>query len=133
MKVQKIAALSIMSAFGLMGCSAIKLNPNAHRVIATRTPAPKGCKYVGSVVGSQGGAFTGGWTSNKNLAEGSMNDMKNKAANMGANYVQIEADRAGVTGSGGGASGLGAGSLEQTDVTWNGNAYYCDPREIGLE
>jgi len=125
MKVQKLAAISIMSAFGLMGCSAIRLNPNAHRVIASKDPAPKGCKYIGSVVGSQGGWFTGGWTSNKNLAEGSMNDLKNRAANMGANYVKIEADRAGLT--------LSDGSGSQTDVTWNGNAYYCDPKEIGLE
>lgn len=130
MKVQKLAALAILAGVGLMGCSAVQLNPNAHRVIASRNAAPKGCKFLGSVVGSQGNFFTGGWTSNKNLAEGSMNDMKNKAANMGANYVQIEADRAGMTGS---SDIYGNGSLGQTDVTWNGNAYYCDPKEIGLE
>jgi len=133
MKAQKLAALSILASVGLMGCSAIQLNPNAHRVIASRNAAPKGCKYLGSVVGSQGNFFTGGWTSNKNLAEGSMNDMKNKAANMGGNYIQIEADRAGMTGSSSSNMYGSSGSLAQTDVTWNGNAYYCDPKEIGLE
>lgn len=117
--------LVAFSCVGLGSCASIALKPHAHRVIASKTPAPKGCKYIGSVVGSQGGLLVGAYTSNKNLAEGSMNDLKNKAADIGANYVQIEADRAGFTHS--------EGSGGQTDVTVTGNAYRCDPREIGLD
>ena len=141
MKSNKSVAYVFFGLIGLGGCAAIKLNPNANRVIASKNGAPKGCKYLGSVLGTQGGAFVGGWTSNQNLAEGSMNDLKNKAAALNANYVQIETDRAGVTGTSGGGmggdlfgfSGYSSGSSQQTDVTLMGNAYYCDPREIGLE
>ncbi len=130
-----LSALAIVAIFA--GCSAIQLTPGAERIIASKNPAPKGCKFLGSVIGSQGGAFVGGYTSNKNLAEGSMNDLRNKAAGMGANYVQLETDRAGVTGSGSGSVSYGHGFMSshqaQTDVTLTGNAYYCKPEDIGLE
>lgn len=133
LKLVKFSALGILATAGLFGCAAIPLSPQANRVIASKSPAPKGCKYLGSLVGSQGGALVGAWTSNARLAEGAMNDLKNKASNMGANYVQIEGDRAGMTGSGYADAYSGSSSLQQTDVTFNGNAYRCDPREIGLD
>ena len=123
--------ISFLSAFllGLVvvsatGCAATSLNPQAARVMVTHTPAPQGCVYVGSVVGEQGGAISGKYTSNANLAEGAFNDMKNKAFAMGANYVVLENTNAGNTVSGDryGASG------GQTDVTHVGNAFKCaDP------
>jgi hypothetical protein len=133
LNVMKFSVLSLFAIVGLVGCSAIPLNPNAQRVIASKSPAPKGCKFVASLVGSQGGALTGGFTANKTMAEGSMNDLRNQAANMNANYVQIEAERAGVTGSFSVSEYGASGSSQQTDVTMNGNAYYCDPKEIGLD
>ena len=81
------SVLAIMTA-----CSAVKVKPGAERVLVSKNPPPAGCKFMGTVVGSQGNSFTGGWTSNKNLSEGAMNDMKNKALNLGANYVQIETE-----------------------------------------
>lgn len=140
MKLLKtLVALGLVSAF--LACAAIPLHPNAHRVIATKSPAPKGCKFLGAIVGSQGDFLSGGFTSNKNMAEGAMNDLRNKAAQMNANYVQLETDRAGVTGSysssfsgsAWGFSGGGYGGSQQTDVTLTGNAYYCEPALIGLE
>jgi hypothetical protein len=118
------SALSI-----LVGCAATHVVPGAERVIVSKNPAPQGCKFMGTVVGEQGGAFTGRWTSNKNLAEGAMNDMKNKAFGLGANYVALENTNAGQTISGGvyGVSGA------QTDVTHMGNAYRCNPSDIGLD
>ena len=133
----KAILLATLTALNIQACSAIPLSPGAERVILSRNPAPKGCKFLGSVVGSQGGAFTGGFTSNKNLAEGALNDMRNKGFQLGANYVQIETDRAGVTGSGSISTSqyglFGASSSEQTDVTQTGNAYRCNPADIGLE
>ena len=98
----------------LSSCASTSLNPGAERVLVTRQPPPaKNCRYLGTIIGEQGGSFTGGWTSNNHLAEGAMNDMKNKAYAMGANYVLIEDTRAGSTSSGSLFSSHGS----QTDVT----------------
>ena len=73
----------------LAGCSAIPLDPEAHKIIVSPNKVPAGCKYLGQVVGNQGNFFSGGYTSNKNLEEGAMHDIKNKASKLGANYVQL--------------------------------------------
>lgn len=113
----KAAALFVVLLTSLVGCAATELDPGAERVIVSRTPAAKECVYVGTVVGEQGGALTGPYTSNANLAEGAFNDMKNEAHARGANYVVLEDTHAGFTQS--------KGSATQTDVTHIGNAYAC--------
>ena len=45
---------------------------------------------LGEVVGSQGNVFSGDFTTNENLMLGARNDLRNKAAAMGANVVQIQ-------------------------------------------
>lgn len=130
-KITKLLGL-FSAALCFSACSAIKVKPGAERVIVSKNPQPGGCKFLGTVVGSQGNAFSGGWTSNKNLSEGAMNDLKNKAFDLGANYVQIETDRAGNTMSGNMFHGSGSMSGHQTDVTMTGNAYKCDPEKLGL-
>ncbi len=119
--VVKLRLLVTASFVLLGGCGATSLNPGAARVMVTKSGAPAGCVFVGSVVGEQGGAFTGKYTSNANLAEGAFNDMKNKAHAMGANYVVIEDTQAGNTMSGD-KNGV---SSAQTDVTHIGNAFKC--------
>lgn len=120
------------------GCSSIVLQPGANKIIASPNKPPKGCKYLGQVVGNQGNFFTGGFTSNRNLEAGAMNDLKNQANKLGANYIQMITSRAGITGSMGGSSfnsqnGYMSGSSQQTNVTNLGNAYDCPPKAIGLE
>jgi hypothetical protein len=130
--MQKVKYLFLMSV--LAGCSAIPIQPDANRVIASPNPAPQGCRYMGQVFGHQGNAFTGGFTSNRNLEIGAMNDLKNEALKLHANYVQIITSRAGITGSySSDADGYGAGRSQQTNITNVGNAYFCPPRLIGLE
>ena len=123
----KLLTLLVGGSF-LAGCAATAVIPGAEKVLVSRNAAPKGCKFKGSVIGEQGGALTGGWTSNKNLAEGAMNDMKNKAHSLGANYVVIENSTAGNTSSGNWYSSHG----QQTDITHMGNAYQCNPADIGI-
>jgi hypothetical protein len=134
--MKKLVAVSALAIL-MSGCASIQLDPQSARVIASPNPAPKGCKYLGQVVGNQGNFFTGGWTSNRNLEEGAMNDLKNQAGKLGANYIQLVTNRAGVTGSMGGSfdqhGGFMSGSSEQTNVTNLGNAYTCPPKSIGLE
>ncbi len=109
-----------ISAF-LAACTPIAVSPGSERVLATRQPAPANCTFLATVVGNQGGALSGPWTSNSTLAAGAMNDLKNKAFALGANYVVIENSEAGNTVSGG-RRGFGGG---QTDQTYTGNAYQC--------
>jgi hypothetical protein len=139
------SSLLWLSLFALStaACSPVALSPEASRVLATRQPAPANCTFLGTVVGTQGGAFSGKYTSNENLSIGAMNDLKNKAARMGANYVVIENALAGNTMSGGGGGVLmgtgsnsgfhvgGGGSGGQTDVTYTGNAFRCDAPATG--
>ncbi len=101
----------------LAGCSSMALTPEAQKVVLSPNSPPQGCKYVGSVTGNQGNFVTGSFTSNSNLEQGAMNDVKNKAAGLGANYVQLMTNRAGVSGGQSGSS--------QTNVTYTGNAYSC--------
>jgi hypothetical protein len=121
----------ILTFASLQACAAVPLKPGADRVVVTRTPAPKDCEYVGNVVGSQGDALSGPLTSNRTLAEGALNDLKNRASDVGANYVVLETNQAGNTFSGGLGSGTGGFHGQQTDVTNVGTAYRCPSDEIG--
>lgn len=112
----------------LGGCASMPLAPEAMRVVVSPNPAPKGCKYLGQVVGNQGNFFTGGITSNRNLEEGAMNDLKNRTSKMGGNYIELVTTRAGNTGS----WNRDGGSMQQTNVTNLGNAYSCPEGLIGL-
>lgn len=121
-------ASAVICAALFTGCAAKELRAGAAKVIVSRSNAPKSCKFLGTVVGEQGGSFTGAWTSNKKLAQGAMNDMKNNAFELGGNYVVLETNTAGNTSSGSWYSSHGG----QTDVTSVGNAYKCPPSDIGL-
>ncbi|MES2503703.1 MAG: DUF4156 domain-containing protein [Myxococcota bacterium] len=88
------------------------LKSGADRVILTRNAAPQSCKHLGQVIGSQGNMLTGTMTSNKKLAEGAMNDTRNKAHALGANYVQLETNQAGMSGEGGTHKGSGGNSFK---------------------
>ncbi len=123
-----IYSVFLISAL-MTGCSAMELKPGAERIVMSRKDAPKSCNFKGNVVGSQGNFFTGAYTSSQNLTKGSINDMKNQAAVLGANYVMLDTHATGDTISGGNG-GIGGG---QTNVTMSGSAYLCPPKDIGLE
>jgi hypothetical protein len=84
-RIKSLSALFVLTAGLLAGCSAINLHPSASRVLVTPNPPEKGCKFLGMIQGDQGNSFTGGFTSNSNLQRGAMNDIRNKAATLGAN------------------------------------------------
>ncbi len=128
----KIRSLVVFVLPFISACAATALDPGAEQVIVSHQPAPKTCKFAGQITGEQGGSLTGAWTSNKHLAEGAMNDMRNKAHQMQANYVVLEESKAGQTMSGGGGMQGFSMSGQQTDVTQIGNAYRCPPADIGM-
>jgi hypothetical protein len=118
MKPQMLFVVAL--GFVLTACSATELRPQAQRIRMTNTE-PTGCRYLGEVIGNQGGSFAGKYTSNTNLETGARNDMKNKASDLGGNVIVMLANRAGQTGS----YGLYGGSSQQTNVTYVGAVYKC--------
>lgn len=109
-----------VAALLLAGCGATTLIPGAERVRLTRDE-PKECEYLGEVVGNQGGALTGPMTSNADLEQGAINDMKNRAFKMGGNVVYIISNRAGETGN----YNRDSGGSQQTNVVYVGSVYRC--------
>jgi hypothetical protein len=73
------------------GCAAAPLQaPGAAQVFVTQNaPAPE-CRFVGEVLGSQGNFWTAEFTSDADLVRGARNRMRDKAFDLGANFVQIE-------------------------------------------
>lgn len=82
-------AVAFASAIVLAGCAATTATPQGASVEIT-TERPNNCRAVGEVVGSQGNVFSGDFTSDEKLMQGARNDLRNKAAAMGANVVQIQ-------------------------------------------
>jgi|GEM_PF-231897 len=116
--LQMIFAMTIL----LEACSSTPLNPSASKVVVSEIP-PIGanCKLLGQITGHQGNFVSGEWTSNEELEKGALNDLKNKAADMGANYLEILTTRQGGTG----AVGAVVGFNDETNITNSANAYKC--------
>lgn len=105
----------VAAAVALAGCSAISVAPNASSVQLSNERPGTSCRYIGEATGSQGNFWTGDYTSNKNLMEGSRNDLRNKASAMGGNYVWVQNV----------ANAQAHGSLGTTNTTVVGNVYGC--------
>jgi Domain of unknown function (DUF4156) len=79
---------------GVAGCKTQELsNGGAKVAISPCAPMdsgwdPTSCKSLGYLVGRGGASFGGGWISNNQLIEYAMNDLRNQAAKLGANFIQ---------------------------------------------
>ena len=76
-------------------------------------PPAAGCTSVKFIVGHGGGSFAGEWVANDDLVEYAMNDLRNQAADLGANYVQHDAPQ------------MGDGDGTTSTATISGTAYRC--------
>jgi hypothetical protein len=110
-----LVCLAAMSA-PLAGCATEALSPEGAHVAITRNPPTPDCAPAGYLVGEGGGTFGGKWISNDSLIEYAMNDLRNKAAKLGANYVQSDPPT------------LGDGHGTTTTATITGTAYRCTAR-----
>lgn len=81
---------------------------------------PESCKSLGYIVGRGGGSFGGGWIANEDLIEYAMNDLRNQASKLGANFVQHDTPTMGQSGSDNGTT--------TTTATISGTAYLCERR-----
>jgi hypothetical protein len=67
------------------------------------------CDYLGTLISSEGRWYNSLFISNAKLAHGSLNDMHNKASQLGANIVYID------------------NNIDfKTSVTFLGQGYHCD-------
>jgi hypothetical protein len=94
-------------------CSRPVLSPSGAQVAVTRNPPPPDCRPVAYLVGEGGGTFGGKFISNADLIEYATNDLRNKASERGANYVQSDPPT------------LGQGHGTTTTATLSGTAYHC--------
>jgi hypothetical protein len=100
----------------LLACSTTPLKKEAESTrIFFRAEEVRGCEYLGEVIGSEGQWYSSWLTSNRNLATGAMNDLKNQAQRIGADTVFLPSNLL----------------LFRTSVTFIGQAYKCNKQQSG--
>jgi hypothetical protein len=116
-----ITAIALLSA-----CRTADLSGGGAKVATSQSApvdfgyVPSSCKSLGYLVGRGGGSFGGGLLTNESLVEYAMNDLRNKAAELGANYIQHDTPQLGVPGDDGATS----------TATVSGTAYFCSRRVV---
>mgnify|MGYP001127614211 CR=1 FL=1 len=93
-------------------CSYSSLSGGGASVVAAPNLTVTHCRYIGTVVG-EGGGGGGGWVTNSSLIKYAMNDLRNKAAAMGATHVVTASPQ------------LGSTQGTTTSATVTGTAYDC--------
>lgn len=104
----------------LSGCLAKTLS-DAGAEVRTTTLAPRGCERVGDVEGLSGGMLRGEVSSPRDLDMGARNELRNRAAELGADTVHI-VRREGVTPQ------TFAGHDSPSQVRYTGVAWRCGSR-----
>ena len=89
MRKRILVVLAVTCLGMIAACAAKRLEPQGGTVQIVYEKPEGNCRRMYDVVGSQGNWFTGAHTSNKNLAEGAMNDLRNQAGAMGGTHVWI--------------------------------------------
>ena len=121
MHLPRYFALALLAT---TACATAGLTPAGAKVLTSQSApidhgyAPGTCTSLGYIVGRGGGSFGGGWIPNDSLIEYAMNDLRNKAAAKGANYIQHDSPQLGVSGDGNGGSST-------STATISGTAYKC--------
>jgi hypothetical protein len=100
----------------LLACSTTPLKKEAKSIrIFFNAEEVKECEYLGEVIGSKGHWYSSWLISNRSLARGAMNDLKNSAQRIGADSIFIPTNLL----------------LFKTSVTFIGQAYNCHRQRIG--
>ncbi|MDZ7661398.1 DUF4156 domain-containing protein [Thiohalophilus sp.] len=88
----------LMVALLLTGCITVSLSPEGSKVRLTSNPdVVRNCSYVGQVKGTD--HFNGGLAGQGAAEENAMREIRNRAADMGANTVHIVTKSTGTSGS----------------------------------
>ncbi len=104
--------------FLLVACSTTPLQKEAQSTRLFFNPEEvKGCEYLGEIIGSEGQWYSSWLTSNRSLAMGALNDLRNNAQMKGADTIFIPSNLL----------------LFRTSVTFIGQAYKCNKKGNGKE
>ena len=109
--MEKTRALAVLlSGMALVGCSTSPLLADASRVAITwdANDIQNTCERRGTLIGSQGSWYNFWLISDRDLTQGALNQLRNQAAELGANTVSLYSP-----------------PDFSTSVTLIGNAYYC--------
>lgn len=113
--MKTMVTLTVILLLAGAGCAAKKVETQGMRVQYSFEKPEGTCKKIGDVVGTQGNWLTGGYTSNKNLLEGSINDMRNQAGAMGGTHIWIHQQHLN--------TGMGSNTVNSTVM---GTVYKCE-------
>jgi hypothetical protein len=85
-KIPVLLALVLL----LASCSVVKLKEDARHVEFVESPAEMAsCEYLGQVTGSEGHWYSYLFLSNRAMVQSALDDLRNRAAEKGANNVFI--------------------------------------------
>lgn len=85
MKTRICATVILILSIFSSGCAVHTLTSQGAKVVASSAPPEANCQMLGRVVGQSQGMFPG-----EDVVKYAHNDLRNKAAKLGANYVQID-------------------------------------------
>lgn len=114
----------ILLSLSLVGCAPIRLHMEARNVVVSLNPPRPSCRYLGQVVGFQE-TLTDSSVTERRFQNGAVNDMKNKAASLCGNYIQLILRRSGKSDSITGEDGLLNFPSPQRYIKYFGNVYVC--------
>ncbi len=100
---------------GLTGCQSDRLSTEAQKVVLAPNPPSANCQFMQSIATDKQASFLNrGFSTNSQQEQAAMNDLKNQAANLGGNYVQMTATRSGVS-----------DDQQQIQVSYTAKVYKC--------
>ena len=107
--------LSIFVIFLLSGCSAKNiLTSDAKNVrIYDRLPTNINCEYIDEIIGSEADLITFFFMSNRDITAGARADLRNQAARLGGNAVEVQT----------------ADFMYTTSTTFIGHVYNCHSKK----
>jgi len=109
----KVVGLFALAFVALTGCNTPDLTQEGAKVVVSPDAPGEGCVELKYVVGRGGGTFGGEYIANEDLIEYAMNDLRNEAGKIGANYVRHDPPT------------LGEGDGTTTTATVSGMAFKC--------
>lgn len=80
------------------------------------------CRPLGTIMGKGGGSFGGAWISNEQLVQYALNDLRNKAAAIGGNFVHYTTPQFGMSGDQNGSN--------VSSAMISGTAFACSGRPV---
>jgi uncharacterized protein YcfL len=107
--------VAAVAALALAGCQSNQLSAAGQKVMLAPNAPPADCRFIRSISSDKEVNFLShGFSTNSKGEQEAMNNLKNQAASLGGNYVQMSASQSGVN-----------DDQQQIQVTYTGKVYQC--------